>query len=134
MAHHPSAPSKASSMPVTVLQGAQLRKELVQSSQSTHSWSGSPVCAPKHRAAADTPAGPAQASAVSLGRSPSGQQWPPGPGQGNPSACAPAPASIAPEGPLSESFLGEKTEESRINRMQVCSASWKSAAVYDILK
>lgn len=89
-------------MPFTVLLGPQLRKSLVKSPLTTHSWSESPVCAPKHRAAADTPAGPAQASAASLDRSPSAQQWPPGPGQGNPSACAPAPAAIAPEGLLSE--------------------------------
>lgn len=95
-------------MPFTVLLGPQLRKLQVRSSLTTHSWSESPVCAPTHRAAADILAGPVQASAVSLDRSPSGQQWPPGPGQGNPSACAPAPAAIAPEGLLSESFLGEK--------------------------
>lgn len=110
-------------MPFTVLLGPQLGKSLVKSSLTTHSWSESPVCAPKHHAAADTPAGPVQASAVSLDRSPSGQQWPPGPGQGNPSACAPAPGAIAHEGLLSEWFLGEKIEEGKINRKQVCSAA-----------
>lgn len=78
-----------------------MRKSLDKSSLTTHSWSESPVCAPKHHAAADILAGPIQASAVSLDRSPSVQQSPPGPGQDSLSAYAPAPAAIAHEGLLS---------------------------------
>lgn len=76
----------------------------------THSWPGSPVCAPRRRAAAGTPAVQAPGAAASPGRSPSERSGPPGPPPGNPSACAPAPAAIVPGGPRSEWFL-EQTPE-----------------------